>query len=662
MLNENNQTTKYKVIAIYSGTNDDKNAISNIESGANYLHIHIVREDVLKAIPTIGVSVIENYAENSTIYQWGLAADKDLGTRKAIVALRDVLKYGNIGLGSAAIGDGEEKSHFVGGGEVMIIPDQDGVKALRITKGQGIFPMDVNDECWICEVANHEQSLVNIPTDISWKIESRDELLELLKTLHNQGDKPFIATFEANFEKAKLAVRSNGILPYDKVEERDITLFTAADFDPIGGHLLGDSESDGDALEKHKGKKPKSAKVSLTIEAGSLQITTIEKKLIAADTNPNQFRKPLLQVELQGELKINNDIHKAVVINGGGISGVTTALKLAKIGIPSTIIEQRSKLLSGTSGITPGRLGHGFHYRDLETAKLYLQSSVTFAKEYCAKKEKPNDLIISIKDNKSELDRGLYFISKDSQVSAKQLLEIYEGIREEYKRLVELDISNKVFGEVDKFFEVLDLAEFKDVVDIDKMAAVIRTQERLLNWVEFDNFLNEKLEFYQKNNLISVLTNHKVTAVEYDEDAIDQRFSIQIIHDQQKKKITAAHFINAAWENIEILDSGLFTKAITEERTNRIKLIANIEIPEVARNMPSMFTAMGPYSMFSNEGNCKAKTTYAPVTNIIDYVIEQFKADNVDVRLQNIWDEWKKMVTFHKIVIPINRCAVLKVN
>jgi len=631
-------TTEYTVIAIYGGKSEGMDAISSLDGTPGYLHVHIIRKDLLAALPTLKSTAVSKNQQAKTIYQWGTTMDKDLAIRKPLASIKDIIAYGNVGIGSAAIGGKEENSSFVGGGEVFIVPSLEGIKAFRVTKGQGLFPLELDDKCWTCEVTNNSEGLV-IPLG-KQEISSRAELLKILQQAHGQSeDLPFIAQFDASFKKEHLAVRSNGLWPSDIVDQRNITLFDAQQNDPVGGHLLGDSASEGDQLKKHKGTNPTSgAKVSLNLE-GVLQITPIQNRLIALKDDPHQFRAPLLQGQLEAALQ-NKENHTPIAINGGGIAGVTTALKLAKLGIPCSIIDKGAKLLSETSGCTPARIGHGYHYRDLETAKLYLQSSITFLKEYCHDPETRARFIISVSKDQPELDYGLYFIRKDSQVPATELLQVYEGIRDEYKRLIELDPSNKIFGEVEDFFQILNLEDFRSIVDVSKMDAVIRTNERLLNWPEFSKNLLDQVEEYQQQGLISVVSGEEISRIEYDEKVKNSGFKIST---KSGKNITASHVVNATWSNIEMLDETLFPEAGLEERTNRMKLIASISLPENAINIPSMFTAMGPFTMFSNEGNGKGKITFAPVTNMLDYIIEEFKKQDgseIDLQLREIWQGW----------------------
>ncbi|MES2961663.1 MAG: FAD-dependent oxidoreductase [Pseudomonadota bacterium] len=401
-------TEEYTVIAIYGGAEEGSEAISAIDGTPGYLHIHIIRKDILRKLPALEAADIQG--EKSTIYQWGAPLDKDLAIRKPLVSVQDIIKYGNVGIGSAAIGGEEEKCTFVGGGEVFIIPSPEGVKAFRITKGQGVFPLKLDDHCWTCEVTNDSEAHV-VPVE-KQEIFNRAQLLEILQKAHGQNpDMPFVAQFDALFEKENLAVRSNGLWPDDEVGARDITLFDAAMEDPVGGHLLGNSNSEGDQLNKHKGIVPLGgAQVSL-IPEGVVKIAPIQKRLIGLKSDPKQFRAPLLQRELAAVLQ-ESETHKPILINGGGMAGVMTALKLARLRIPCTIVEQNETLLLGTSGRTPARVGHGYHYRDLDTAKLYLQSSIAFIKENCGNPEKKSRFTVGVSEEVRSLIKAYILSAK----------------------------------------------------------------------------------------------------------------------------------------------------------------------------------------------------------------------------------------------------------
>jgi glycerol-3-phosphate dehydrogenase len=74
--------------------------------------------------------------------------------------------------------------------------------------------------------------------------------------------------------------------------------------------------------------------------------------------------------------------HKIVVI-GGGIHGLTSAIFLAQKGGKVVLLEKRGDLMQGTSGATHNRAHMGYHYpRSIETAKECLRGLNFFKKYY----------------------------------------------------------------------------------------------------------------------------------------------------------------------------------------------------------------------------------------------------------------------------------------
>ena len=72
---------------------------------------------------------------------------------------------------------------------------------------------------------------------------------------------------------------------------------------------------------------------------------------------------------------------REVTVIGGGAGGCGSALALAECGWKVSLYEKNT-LLSGTSGRTPGRLGLGFHYMDLQTSEMLLRATVRFVKTF----------------------------------------------------------------------------------------------------------------------------------------------------------------------------------------------------------------------------------------------------------------------------------------
>lgn len=314
-----------------------------------------------------------------------------------------------------------------------------------------------------------------------------------------------------------------------------------------------------------------------------------------------------------------------ICIIGGGIAGSITGIELAEKGYSVVILEKKSHILEGTSNVTPGRMGLGFHYVHEETATMYLRSSIEFVKKYQSKVK--NLRIGEDKPLDHYLRRGRYFITKDSLFSVDHILRTYETLKTLYKQLCEEDQTNQVFGDPELFYTQLKPADYENLVDTEKVVLGIETAEHLLNWANFKTYLCETINNHSN---IKVLTSNDAIRFEHD---LDKEKHIVISKDEEnivykKNKITADYVINCAWENVEYLTvkAGLTYPDKTGKthpdkaptRTNRLKILVAAKLPNRLKSKNSMFFCMGPHCMFSNMGNGVGYMTYAKVTNFMN--------------------------------------------
>lgn len=290
---------------------------------------------------------------------------------------------------------------------------------------------------------------------------------------------------------------------------------------------------------------------------------------------------------------------KTVVIIGGGIAGCSAALELAEKGYKVILLESKSELLSGSSDNTPCRLGLGFHYADQETAVKYLKSTLAFVKKYGSEY-----IVGNSKSIDHPLRRGRYFIVNDSSFEHEKVLRIYKAIQKAYAKLIEEDPKNAVFGESDNFYKILSVGKYKEQVNSDRVTVGIETAEQILDWPKFKTDLIERVRSHPN---ITVKTS---TSVKLIKDASDQGF---IVTTSQKEE-HGDFVINAAWQNAEAL--GYQSGYLSTPRTNRLKVIIEVELPPELINSNSMFFCFGPHCSFNNTGDGKGFISYEPVTNI----------------------------------------------
>lgn len=298
------------------------------------------------------------------------------------------------------------------------------------------------------------------------------------------------------------------------------------------------------------------------------------------------------------------------IVLGGGIAGCLSALKLAEAGMIVVLVEKQEDILQGASNITPGRMGLGFHYEHVDTAIAYLHATIEFVKAF-------PDFTIGRQDPGGYLQRGRYFIVKDSLFPAERILNTYQKIKEEYARLVEEDASNKVFGEPEDIFRILNLEEYEDDVNVDIVELGIETAECLLDWPVFRTHLIEKLN---ENKNLFILRNCVAQDFKYSSEGEEYVIKGLKLNSNFKTyfEVKAPFVINATWEHVEEITNraGIMYGLPKDGRTNRLKVLAEVSLPEKLRKRNSMFFCMGPHSMFSNMDNGIGLLSYAPNTNV----------------------------------------------
>jgi hypothetical protein len=318
---------------------------------------------------------------------------------------------------------------------------------------------------------------------------------------------------------------------------------------------------------------------------------------------------------------------KPIIVIGGGIAGIGTALKLANDGYQVTIIEKNT-LMSGSSGRNPGRMGLGFHYFDEDTAVLYLKASILVQKTY------PHFLIGQDLPFEHPIRHGRYYIVKDSQHSYEEILKIYRAIQIAYADMVELDPTNKVFGEPESFFRVLSAEDYIGVVNSEIVVGAVETNEHLYNWPKFLIAMRQVIE---NHPYISLFEYAEVINIQQRE-SLDARFKLTLREATGtiERHLDADYIVNSSWENIEFLNSTAGIPYLDGTRTNRLKCLLEVKLPPELQEMNSSFFCMGPFCMFSNMGDGRGMMTFADVTNFavstslrIDENIEYYLSPHV---------------------------------
>jgi hypothetical protein len=325
-----------------------------------------------------------------------------------------------------------------------------------------------------------------------------------------------------------------------------------------------------------------------------------------------------------------------VLIIGGGIAGVASALKLAEH-CRNIVIVERAKLFSGSSGRNPGRMGHGFHYFDLSTALTYLEASIIVQRQY------PDFLVGQELPDEHPIRHGRYYITRNSLYSYDEIIKLYEKIKDRYAELVAEDIGNKVFGEVDSFIRILEPHEYCKDINASLVAGAVETNEHLFNWPRFAEYIRQRIK---SNPNIMLFEEAEVTDI-IPRPNLNFRFKVICSRNTLGEGLRSHHLmtnfiVNSSWENIELLNDKVGISYVPGTRTNRLKCLIEVALPEELIHMNSAFFCMGSFCMFSNMGDGRGMLTLADLTNMavssdlsVDQNIQKYLRGDVDPNVLN---------------------------
>ncbi len=307
-----------------------------------------------------------------------------------------------------------------------------------------------------------------------------------------------------------------------------------------------------------------------------------------------------------------------ITILGGGIAGVSLALKLADAGFEVEIYEQYSEILSGSSDNTPCRIGIGVHYFDLATAIKYLQCSINVLKQY------PEYVVGHDLDQSHPYRHVVYFVMKDSIFPLEKIRELHEALRNEYIRLIALDEKNKVLGEPEDFSKEIDKHNFQHLINTDIVQTGFVTAEQTLDWPKLKADLIHRVNYHPN---IRVYRNAEVLGISPGDKSTNySRYKLRLrTKTSYGKEIIiergAEILSNSTWENIDFLSQTAGFPMAPNSRTNRTKVMIEIQLPadfEQLGPVNSMFFCFGAHASFTNAGNGKGYITYEEVTNLKD--------------------------------------------
>lgn len=273
-----------------------------------------------------------------------------------------------------------------------------------------------------------------------------------------------------------------------------------------------------------------------------------------------------------------------VVVLGAGISGVGTALSLARRGIAVTLIDQDERVCNRASLRNEGKIHLGFIYANdptFATAAMQLTGALRFRAIL-------ESWIGPDANALAQSTPFVYLIANDSLLSVAALERHYEEVAAEFRAQCAENADLDYLGaRHDQLYERLLPSELRKHFDEKRIVAAYRTAERALDTEEMAIALRQAVD---RSPLITFLPRHRVRELHRRADGL----RIQGSHPEGRWTIDADHVVNALWENRIVFDQ-MVGATVVQGWVHRLKYRVIARVPPHLRDAPSATMVLGPY-------------------------------------------------------------------
>ena len=276
--------------------------------------------------------------------------------------------------------------------------------------------------------------------------------------------------------------------------------------------------------------------------------------------------------------------HTTVAVLGGGLTGLGTALELAKHGTKVALVEQDNLPMNRASLRNEGKIHLGFIYandRTFATARLQLQGALQF-RALLAR-------WIGARANSLRRSTPFVYLVTAGSLLAREELEVHYAAveRECADHLSQAQDLDYLGDRPKQLFHPCALSNLKPLLKIDGLAAAFRTEERAIDTDELAQALRAAVRDATE---IRLLARRKVESV----TRHCERFHIEGSGPEGRWQLDAAQVVNATWENRLAIDE---TVGLRHEPgwVHRLKYRVIARVPERLRQGPSVTMVLGPY-------------------------------------------------------------------
>jgi len=273
-----------------------------------------------------------------------------------------------------------------------------------------------------------------------------------------------------------------------------------------------------------------------------------------------------------------------VAVLGAGLTGVGTALELAKRGVRVVLVDQDERPMNRASLRNEGKIHLGFLYANadtINTAKLQLLGALRFR----------SLLARWIGNRIDQLERSSpfwYMVANDSLLSVDELSEHYAAVEALYTTFVQDDSSLDYLGaRPSQLWERCPRADFARCFNGSRFAGGFKTAELAIDTSQLAQMLRHAVA---ESPYIQFLPKRRVHSV----DARNGLWRVEGNSPDGSWQLDADQVVNALWENRLAIDK---TAGLTVEPgwLYRLKYRVIASLPHRLHGAPSATMVLGRY-------------------------------------------------------------------
>ena len=292
----------------------------------------------------------------------------------------------------------------------------------------------------------------------------------------------------------------------------------------------------------------------------------------------------------------------AVVVLGAGLTGVATALELARRGVHVTLVDQDSRAVNRASLRNEGKIHLGFIYandRTLATARLQLEGALRF-------RTLLHRWIGPRADTLPLSSPFVYLVARDSLLTVDQLEQHYAAIDSIYRDFLRRDSALEYMGSrPTRLYDRYPAGRMPSPFSMDHFSGAFLTRELAIDTNVLAYALRGALA---ESDNIDFLPEHRVVSVE----RADGLLRIEGTSANGTWRIDTDQVVNALWENRIAFDRMIGVNC-PPGWVHRLKYRVIAKIPDNLRGGPSATMVLGPYGDVVVRADGTAYLSWYPV-------------------------------------------------